>query len=170
MQSKWTLRVVTALLWALAAASAVYWGLRMGGPGAGLVVAPSLAGDPAASGGARQASITRLLGATNSIAAGPISAPTISRFSLSGVVVQGHGGAALLVIDGKPPNPYRVGSRIDDGTILQSVGPRYAVLAASMDGAPGQRLELPPLGASKAPGIPTAGLRPPPTATPLSVN
>ena len=164
MQSKWTLRLVTALLWALAAASAVYWGLRMGGSGSVLAVAPVIATDSAGVSGNGQASIARLLGATNSIAAGTAPAPTISRFSLSGVVMEGRGGAALLVVDGKPPKPYRVGSRIDDGTVLQSVGPRHAVLAPSMDGAPGQRLELPALGGAKAAAPPLAATRPPAAA------
>ncbi|MGH8803367.1 MAG: type II secretion system protein N, partial [Polaromonas sp.] len=66
-----------------------------------------------------------------------------NRFSLVGVVTEGPGGAALLAVDGKPARPYRVGSRIDEGTVLQSVGPRHAVLAASADGPPLQRLELP---------------------------
>jgi hypothetical protein len=59
------------------------------------------------------------------------------------VVTQGRGGAALLAVDGKPARPYRVGSRIDEGTVLQSVGPRHVVLAASADGTALQRLEMP---------------------------
>ncbi|MBK5207020.1 MAG: general secretion pathway protein C [Polaromonas sp.] len=143
MQSKWTLRLITALLWALAAASAVYWGLRTAGPAAAVSVPEATALASAGDASARQAAIARFLGATNSVAAISSKVPIASRFSLIGVVTQGRGGAALLVVDGKPAKPYRVGSWIDEGMVLQSVGPRHVVLAASEDGPALQRLEMP---------------------------
>lgn len=150
MQRKWTLRLITALLWALAAASAVYWALRIGGTGSAIVMPEPTT--PAASGdaSARQAAIARFLGATDSAATSAINTRANSRFSLIGVVAQGRGGAALIAADGQPARPYRVGSRIDEGTVLQSVGPRHAVLAASADGPALQRLELPSLAAAAA--------------------
>ncbi|OGA94786.1 MAG: hypothetical protein A3E79_09760 [Burkholderiales bacterium RIFCSPHIGHO2_12_FULL_61_11] len=160
MQSKWTLRLITALLWALAAASAVYWGLRAGGPSSAVSLpeanALSLAGDASA----RQAAIARFLGANQSAAASAPAVSVASRFSLIGVVTLGRSGAALLAVDGKPARPYRVGSRIDEGTVLQSVGPRHVVLAASADGPALQRLEMPspkPI-AGLSTGAPTAPL------------
>lgn len=163
MQRKWTLRLITALLWALATASAVYWALRIGSPGSAVAVpeptAPAAAGDAPA----RQAAIARFLGATDSVATNAIDKRANSRFSLIGVVAQGRGGAALIAADGQPARPYRVGSRIDEGTVLQSVGPRHAVLAASADGPALQRLELPSLAAVAAPATR-------PTVAPLRFN
>jgi general secretion pathway protein C len=48
-----------------------------------------------------------------------------SRFALSGVVADpSKQGAALIAIDGKAPRPFRVGSRVGDNYVLQSVGLR----------------------------------------------
>ncbi len=52
-------------------------------------------------------------------------------------------GVALIALDGKPPRPYAVGARIDDGLMLQSVGVRSAVIAADAKGPPLITLELP---------------------------
>lgn len=155
MQKKWTLRLVTAVLWALAAASAVYWVLRLSGPapGASTPVASTLAGP--GDNAARKAAIARLLGAQPLQTSGVVVAAS-SRFTLAGVVSQGMGGAALLVVDGKPARPYRVGSAIDDNTVLQSVGPRHAVLSSAADGSTVQRLELPALGAPRMGNMPTS--------------
>ena len=53
------------------------------------------------------------------------------------------GGAALIAIDGKPAKPYRVGSAVDEGLVLQSVQARRAVLAATPEGPQVLALELP---------------------------
>jgi general secretion pathway protein C len=91
--------------------------------------------------------VARLLGA-NPVAASPAGAPTASlasRFNLLGVVAaRSHSGAALIAVDGKPPRPYRVGSAIEEGLVLQSVQRRRAVLAASAGGPAVLTLELPP--------------------------
>jgi general secretion pathway protein C len=141
MQRIWMLRFITALLWAAAAASAVYWTLRLASPPAGPVArdtgAPAGPGDNAT----RQQAMARLLGAPNPSAAAPVV--LASRFSLAGVVAQGRDGAALLVVDGKPARPFRVGSYIDDNTMLKSVGPSHAVLSSGPDGPVLQQLELP---------------------------
>ena len=166
MQSKWTLRLITALLWALAAGSAVYWALRVSAPRPGLVLAEAAPAQVVGDSPARQMSIARLLGAPDA-AAPTAAAPRPGRFSLAGIAVQGNGGAALLVVDGKAARPYRVGSYIDDNTILQSVGPRHANLAATLEGPVVERLEL--AGAisvpSQAAPLPRAT---PPPATPDS--
>jgi len=142
--SNWTVRGVTFLVWAAAAASAAYWALKLGNPSVPAVVAPAATrqggtGDPMA--------IARLLGHSAPSGAGtPVAAaPTSSRFSLVGVVAgRSEQGAALIAVDGRPPRPYRVGSRVDEGLVLQSVQPRRAVLAASPDGPPVVTLEMPP--------------------------
>lgn len=133
------------LVWAAAAASAAYWGLKLSsssGPG---VVAPlatrqGATGDPMA--------VARLLGhnpsATPAAGPAPAAAPAGSRFALLGVVAgRSQQGAALIAVDGRPARPYRVGSRVDEGLVLQSVQSRRAVLAASMDGPAVVTLELP---------------------------
>jgi general secretion pathway protein C len=166
MKKKWSLRLMTALLWALATASVVYWGLRLGGPGVTRAAPATAQTVPAADASARLVAIARVLGDAQSAEASPAaSAP--SRFGLLGVVAQGSGGAALLAIDGKPAKPYRVGSELEEGLLLQSVGPRHVVLAASASGPALHRLELPgPMAAvSAAPAAaPAAPLAPRPAA------
>ena len=165
MRSKWVLRWVTAMVWALAAGSVVFWGLRMGDGRSTQPLSLRASADAGADASNRQASLARFLGATNSVAENQAPTPAVSRFSLVGVVAEGQNGVALLVVDGKPAKPYRVGSRIDDSTVLRAVGSRHAELAATMDAATGQRLELPSQHASAAapalsvpliPGVPPA--------------
>jgi general secretion pathway protein C len=144
VQSRWVVRLATLLLWLLAAGSCVYWGLRLAVRAAPAAVAAPLrqpfAADPAA--------VARLLGASAVVASGPAQ-PAVSlssRFNLMGVVAaQSHRGAALISVDGKPARPYRVGSAIDEGLVLQSVEGRRAVLAAGAGGPPVLTLELPPI-------------------------
>jgi general secretion pathway protein C len=139
----WTVRGATFALWALAAASAVYWGLQVGGAASALrapaaPTRPVAAVDPDA--------IARLLGGTPAAGAAPV-ASLASRFQLVGVVagVSSGAGAAVLSVDGKPARPYRVGTMIEEGLILQSVQGRRATLAAQPDGPAVVTLELPPL-------------------------
>jgi general secretion pathway protein C len=150
MKNKWSMRLITALLWALATASVVYWGLRLGGAGATRATPATAHNAPAGDASARLAAMARVLGASPTTEAAPvISAP--NRFALLGVVAQGSRGAALLVIDGKPARPIRVGSQLEEGLLLQSVGPRHVVLAASAGGPALHRLELPgPMAANSA--------------------
>jgi len=137
-------RLTTLVLWLLAAGSSVYWGMRIvPRPAPAAVAAPvrqPFSADPAA--------VARLLGA-NPVAASATAAPTVSlasRFNLLGVVAaRSRSGAALIAVDGKPPRPYRVGSAIDEGLVLQSVQGRRAVLAASLGGPAVLTLELPPV-------------------------
>jgi general secretion pathway protein C len=69
-----------------------------------------------------------------------------SRFQLTGVVAErSSGGYALIAIDGKPAQPYRVGSPVDDALVLHSVAARSAALAASVDAPVSLTLELPRL-------------------------
>jgi general secretion pathway protein C len=138
--NRWAVAGGTFLLWGLAAASAVYWGMKLGsGPG-NAPMAPPAPSAPAAD----PAAIARLLGSSPVAAAAAPVASLSSRFSLLGVVAETDGGgAALISVDGKPPKPYRVGAALDDGLVLQSVQPRRAVIAASMQGQAALTLELP---------------------------
>ena len=144
VQSRWAIRLATLVLWLLAAGSCVYWGLRLADRNAPATVAPpvrtAFAVDPVA--------LARLLGASP-VSASSAGAPAVSqasRFALLGVVAaQSHRGAALIAVDGKPPRPFRVGSAIDEGLVLQSVEGRRAVLAATAAGPAVLTLELPPV-------------------------
>ncbi|MDE2607105.1 MAG: general secretion pathway protein C [Burkholderiales bacterium] len=140
----WTARGTAFLLWALAAASAAFWALRLGGGGP-VTSLPAEPPRPVAS--VDPAALARLLGGVPSASAPAAAAPSLaSRFRLLGVVagVRSGEGAAVIAVDGKPPRPYRVGATIDEGVVLQSVRGRQAVLGAP--GAGGQALvtlELP---------------------------
>ena len=128
VHSIWWVRFVTMVVWAAAAASVVWWGLRVGG---GASQAPSSAPLPAVAPApvADQAAVARLLGAV--APAGPAMAPVAAnRFVLLGVVASPSKlGSALIAVDGKPGRAYRVGSKVDDGLMLEAVEPRKVRLA-----------------------------------------
>jgi len=144
MQRKWILRGMTLAVWMLAAGSAVFWGFRLmaaAAPDAAVTVAHSGArpGDFAAD----TAALARWLGAgTNAVAAAAPLPGAGSRFALTGVIAQrqrpgsGPVGVALISVDGKPARPYRVGERLEETYVLQSVGTGSVVLAPSLQ-APG---------------------------------
>jgi len=139
-----TVRAATFALWALAAGSVVYWGLKLGTGEARVDVPPAPARPVAA---VDPAALARLLGAAPEAVAAPIAAPSLaSRFRLVGVAAgaSSGGGAAVIAVDGKPARPYRVGSVIEEGVMLQSVRARQAVLGAPGTGQPLLTLELPP--------------------------
>ena len=132
------------MLAAMAAASAVYWGLKWSAQGndrpvAPLPVADAPAIDPLA--------LARALGGGQVVqaeAAVPVAVNLASRLALLGVVATSrHSGTALIAVDGKPARPFRVGATVEQGLVLQSVGPRRALLAERMDGPPSVTLELP---------------------------
>jgi general secretion pathway protein C len=140
LHSRWAVAGATFALWALVAASAVYWGLKLTSrPGAAPAAAPVIRMPPAAD----PVAVARLLGAAPAVAS---AAPSLaSRFTLIGVVAsRSQKGAALIAVDGKPAKPFRVGAAIDEGIVLKSVEARRAVLAGA-DGSPALTLELPPL-------------------------
>lgn len=145
VQSRWAVRVITLLLWLLAAGSCVYWALRIA-PGAApsSVAAPVRTPPPS-----DPAAVARLLGASPATAAAPSGTPEVSlasRFNLLGVVAsRSRHGAALIAVDGKPARPFRVGAAVDEGLVLQSVDGRRAVLAVSGGGRAVLTLELPPV-------------------------
>ncbi len=138
--NRWAVAGTTFVLWGLVAASAVVWGIKLGSgsrgePAAAAVRAPAPA-DPLM--------VARLLGA-NAVATAAAPAPSMaSRFSLVGVVANSvHEGAALIAVDGKPARPFRVGSTVEEGLLLQSVDARKAALGPAMDGPATLTLELP---------------------------
>lgn len=88
--------------------------------------------------------LTRLLGQGEA----PVETVAVvdpgSRMRLTGIIASATGqGVALLSLDGKPAKPYRVGSTIEDGLMLQSVEKRSVALASDAKAAVRVRLELP---------------------------
>jgi general secretion pathway protein C len=141
-RSRWAVGGATFALWALVAASAVYWGLKLSATATAPAALP-LARSPAP---VDPVAVARLLGSSPTVAAAAPVASLASRFALLGVVAsRAHGGAALISVDGKPAKPFRVGAAIEEGLVLQSVEARRAVLAASPEGPPAVTLELPPV-------------------------
>jgi general secretion pathway protein C len=155
-------RLSAFVIWALVAATAVFWGLRLS------VRAPAVPAYAVAVGDATavRSDLTRLLGAS------PVNAPVAavtpeasSRFRLFGImapkyssdpIVPGH-GVALIAVDGKMPKAYVVGSRIDGDLVLRSVSLRTVSIAPEQ-GTQGITLELPLPTAAATGTLPTGSI------------
>lgn len=126
----------------LLATSVVAWVLRWPAQdsGAALPGAVSAEEPPAASLGA----LTGLLGANAAPVQAAATPDAASRFRLTGIIASRTGqGVALIAVDGQQPKPYRVGSQVDAGWVLQSVQTRQVALGPDAKAAPSLRLELP---------------------------
>jgi len=153
-------RLSAFAIWALVAATTVFWGLRL------LVRAPSAPAYAVAVGdaGAARGDLTRLLGAAPVNVPAPVMAPEASsRFRLLGIMAPkyssgpvGAHGVALIAVDGKMPKAYPVGSHLDDDLVLQSVSLRTASIGTGQ-GTPAITLELPPLAAAATGKLPVGG-------------
>ncbi len=134
-------RAVTFAVWALAAASVAYWGLKLWAepaPGMTAVVASNKGFD------ADPALIARALGAIKYEAKIAQAVPVSSRFTLTGMVAgASQGGVALIAVDGKPAKPIRVGGKVEDGLVLQTVEARRATLGEALNAPALFVLELP---------------------------
>lgn len=130
-------RVVTVLVWACAAAVAVYWGARLVPvPRAATEVAVATTAPPVAD----PAALARLLGAQPTAVQAAVV--TRSKAVLLGVVAQDPaGGVALIAVDDAPPKPYRLGMEVADGYRLAAADTRRATLRA--DGKPDWVLDMP---------------------------
>lgn len=173
MLSRW----LTFVVWALVAAAATAWGLRLLArpepvPAQAQVAAPRLAAG---------ADMARLFGAPppEPVAVVAQAAPPPAeraRFQLVGVLAAQPSaaraqGVALIAVDGKQARAYRVGHRIDGEMALLEVRPRGVEIGVPK-GASSISLELPAL-PPPATGIPggssataAAPLALPPTAAP----
>lgn len=137
--SPWPARLVTLVLWALAAASVVVWGLRLFTPASGMAPPGEQQGLPAPD----TQAIARLLGA---VASAPSALPaSASRFTLIGVLAgqNGSSGAALIKVGAEPARTFRVGAAVDGELVLQSVGQNGVELGVS-GAAPSVSLAFPP--------------------------
>lgn len=138
----------------------MFWGLRLASPADAVAAAATM---PRPSVSADSDAVARLLGVLPSTSTAPVAPEAASRFALSGVVADpSKQGAALISIDGKPPRPFRVGSKVGDNYVLQSVGVRAATLGAQVDGPAAFTLQLP----VRAPISVSSSVPPPPLATP----
>ena len=153
LTSRWLAGFSTLVVWAAAAAVVAYWALQFAGVSGPASQAPTVARSSAAE--PTVADVQKALGAASAPTTAPTDAP--SRFVLSGVVALNSGqGAALIAVDGQAPKAFKVGQSVADGLLLQSLGPRQARLAASVDGPALMTLEMPALAA------PATGARPKP--------
>ncbi|VTU20650.1 type II secretion system protein N [Variovorax sp. PBL-E5] len=151
--ARWPAATATAVLWALAAASCVFWGLRLTAP-SDAIAPPAVVTPPAT---VDTAAVAHLLGAAPSQVVAPTAPDAASRFVLLGVVADtDRQGAALIAVDGKPARPFRVGARIGESYVLQSVSARAATLGTGPDSAPAFTLQLPvqPLAVMTPPAAP----------------
>ena len=154
-------RIAAFSVWALAAACAVYWALRLLAAPAGLPASVQ----PVSITGALKGDIGRLFASPGTPVASEEAAPALtSRFKLVGVMAprEGEGGRgqgiALIAVDGKPPRPYRVGASLESGIVLQAVAARSATLGP-LNGAATVRLDMPTLPApATGTRLPSAGL------------
>lgn len=122
------LRMSALLVWALAAAGAVFWGVR--GFAAGKPVPP---GTPMAMPApvVTNGPLVKLFGLPpRAVEAAPEVAPEESRFKLLGVVAPKHagsaGGVAVIAVDNQPAKHFRVGTAIDGDAVLLAVSARGA--------------------------------------------
>jgi general secretion pathway protein C len=174
-------RLSAFVIWALVAATAVFWGLRL------LVRAPAAPSYAVAVGDASavRADLSRVLGSAPVAVAAAAAAPEVSsRFKLIGIMAPkgaqvaaaSGSGVALIAVDGKPPKAFVVGSQLDGDLVLQSVSLRTASIGPAQ-GAASVKLELPALPAAAtgtlaplASGSPSTGMpAPPPVGSPQAV-
>ena len=169
-------RLSALVIWALVAASAVFWGLRLS------VSAPQAPQHaiPVGETAALRGDMARLLGVTPVSTVAAVAAPeAASRFKLLGVMAPKPGkasapsqqGVALIAVDGKPPKAFAVGSRLDGDLVLRSVSLRTASIAAA-PGQAGFSLELPLLPPPNTGTLPALSLNPttqapPPVSAPV---
>ena len=155
-------RLSAFVIWALVAATAVFWGLRLWTRSAEAPPYTVPVGDVAVARG----DLSRLLGATPAATAAVAATPeAASRFRLIGIMApkaaaasaQPGQGVALIAVDGKPPKAFVVGSSLDANLVLQSVSLRTAAIGPAQ-GAAAVTLELPPLVAAATGSLPAPGV------------
>lgn len=140
--ARWPSISATVVLWAAAAASIVFWGLRMATPSDG---ARPPAVSTASALNVDSAAVARALGAQPVVERVVAAPDAASRFALLGVVADDTGrGAALIAVDGKPPRPYRVGATLAEGYVLQSLDARAVNIGGARGGSAVFSLKLPP--------------------------
>ena len=156
MSARWW----TGGVWALAAASGLYWGLQVFvQPPPAPAHTRTAAATPALSG-----DLSRLLG--NDPPPPPPEAAqaelaTDDRFQLIGVVSPpsrqaAREGVALIAVDGKPAKAFRVGAVVEGDNVLQTVAARGVTLGPR-DGPALVALNLPPPAPAATGALPGVG-------------
>lgn len=149
-----TARLLSFVVWAVVAASTVFWGNRF-------VAQPTPVPAQAASigpGTAPAGPLVRLFGAPPVVVAeAPPPVVADARFKLLGVAAPRpgeHRGWALIAVDERPARAFAMGARVDDTLVVQSIGHRQVDLGPR-GGAASVSLTLPPV-AEAARGAPPA--------------
>lgn len=171
-------RLSALVIWAAVAASLAYWGLRwLAQPIAVPANATSVSMDSGSKGDFRRLLSGPAASSPQAMDPGTQSA-LAGRIQLRGAFAtdQGHGGVALLSVDGQPPRAVRVGQTVDGVMVLQRVdasgaqigpaeGPVALTLALPTLPAPATGTLPPPTGVSTAMAPALPGITPPPQAT-----
>jgi general secretion pathway protein C len=119
---------VTGLVWALAAASIVFWVLMWPTQQTAMALAPTAADQTTQ---ATQAQTAKALGDAADPKTHAVQ-PASSQFKLMGVIASPTGqGSALIATDGQAPKAYRAGQTVQDGWTLVSLTPRQARLKSA---------------------------------------
>jgi general secretion pathway protein C len=137
-----------AAVWCAAAASVVFWVLHISSVDSVQAESSMQTADPtmtAAPSAKSSAFLNRALGVQSPMP--EISTVPSTRVQLWGVVAGASGrGSALISVDGLPARAFRVGQTVTDDLVLQSLGPKQALLGASPKGATLLTISLPELG------------------------
>lgn len=140
------MRALSFIVWAVVAASIVFWLTRLATRPAQAPAHAVVAGQAAV---AANADLSRVLGATRMALPADDAAPEPSagsRFKLVGVVAARsrppQAGLALIAVDGKAPKPIETGGVVDGSLVLLAVNHRRAEIGPA-GGSPTVTLELP---------------------------
>lgn len=140
------MRALSFIVWAVVAASVVFWLTRLATRPAQAPAHAVVAGQAVV---AANADLSRVLGATRVALPADNAAPEPtagSRFKLVGVVAARsrppQAGLALIAVDGKAPKPIETGGVVDGSLVLLAVNHRRAELGPA-GGNPTVTLELP---------------------------
>jgi general secretion pathway protein C len=169
MRKNWTIRLATLLLWLLAAASGVFWALKLVQGTA--VPANAAVVSTVTTNAIDSAALAKGLGgglvAPSATPSGP-SGISAARFVLTGIVTGSSTSEnlALIAVDGKPARPYRIGAALTDGVVLKSLDKRQVALAASTNMPASVTLEMPKQTSAVAGSAMPAPPRPQPTPAP----
>lgn len=162
---QWAPRLMALALATVAGASIAYWVMRWPAVDPSAWQDTPVAAQEGGAVGLDAPALARLLGASGPVqtAAGPVG----GRWRLVGVVASRSGqGAALIAEDDQPARPYRVGSRVGEELVLQSVAHRRAMLAPSLDAPVTLTLEVPEVQADARSAATTTPTAAPPPAPP----
>lgn len=159
-------RGTTFLLWAAAAATAVFWALRFFAGGAAVPAHAKPVSAVAPVPALQAVDLSRVLGAEPAPVAAvatPQAAPSDARFQLLGVVASrsapsAREAVALIAVDGKPARAYRVGAVVSGDTVLRAVHAKGADLGPSQGPVQVSLQVLAGVAGATSPG----GLAPPP--------